>query len=100
MGCKISKEDFFFLSRVLFSFFFLFACRMVRGHEEVSTSQAGRRRGTPWETLTTSSVVSFIAGYWMFKTIAISYIPSKFEVFFYLGPQLIIFTLQEFNTSL
>ena len=30
------------------SFFsFLFACRMTRGHEEVSTSQAGRRRGSP-----------------------------------------------------
>ena len=26
--------------------FCLFACRMVRGHEEASTSQAGRKRGT------------------------------------------------------
>ena len=73
MGCKISKGDFFFLSRVLFSFlflflfffcfffcfcfmnlkltpssflYFLFSCRIARGHKEVSTSQAGRMRGT------------------------------------------------------
>ena len=31
---------------------------MARGHEEVLTSQAGRRRGTPRETLTTSSLVA------------------------------------------
>ena len=31
---------------------------MARGHEEVSTSQAERRRGTPRETLTTSSLVA------------------------------------------
>ena len=27
----------------------LFACRMVRGHEEASTSQVGRKRGNPWK---------------------------------------------------
>ena len=30
---------------------------MAKGHEEVLTSQAGRRRGTPWETPTASSLV-------------------------------------------
>ena len=37
--------------------FFLSACRIVRGHEEVSNSQDGPRRGTPWETPTVSSIV-------------------------------------------
>ena len=41
--------------------FFLSACRMARGHEEVSTSQVKRRRGTPWETPTSSNLV---ATYW------------------------------------
>ena len=82
MGCKTSKGYFFFLSRVLspppppphfffcfidlkltpssYLFFFLnlFACRMTIGHEEVSTSQVGRIRGTPWETLIISYVVA------------------------------------------
>ena len=31
---------------------------MARGHEEVSTSQAGHRRGSPRETPTTSSIVA------------------------------------------
>ena len=31
---------------------------MTRGHEEVSTSQAGRRRGTLRETPTASSLVA------------------------------------------
>ena len=30
---------------------------MARGHEEISTSQVGRRRGTPREMPTVSSVV-------------------------------------------
>ena len=61
VGCKISSGNFFFLSRGFFFFFnfygpqvdpffsllFLFAWRMVRGHEEVSTSYVERRRGTP-----------------------------------------------------
>ena len=34
---------------------FLSACRMARGHEEVLTSQAGRKSGTPRETPTASS---------------------------------------------
>ena len=38
--------------------FFLFAYRMIRGHEEVSTSHVGHRRGTPQETPTTSSLVA------------------------------------------
>ena len=37
---------------------FLFACRMARGYEEVSTSQVRRRRGTPCETPTASSLVA------------------------------------------
>ena len=41
----------------LFFSLFLFAYRMARGHEEVSTSQAGHRRGTPRETPTTSNLV-------------------------------------------
>ena len=36
----------------------LLACRMERGHEEASTSQAGRKRGTPRETPTVSSLVA------------------------------------------
>ena len=82
MGCKISKGDYFFLSRVLFSnflflqnfcfmdlkltpssslfhfFYIIFAYRMARAHEEVSTSQAGRRRGTLRETPTARSLVA------------------------------------------
>ena len=41
-----------------FTPFFLFACRMERGHEEVSTSQARRRRGIPRETPTVCSLVA------------------------------------------
>ena len=75
VGRKISKGDFFFLSRVLsfpqYFFFmdlkltpsstpylFLYACRMERGHEEVLTSQVGCRKGTPQETPTSSSLVA------------------------------------------
>ena len=69
MRCKTSKGDFFYLSRVLFPSslhgpqadpllsFFLYAYRMARGYEEVSSSQAGRRRGTPRETPILSSLV-------------------------------------------
>ena len=74
MGRQIPKGDFFFLSRVLsllpflfllygpqvgpfFYSIFLSACRMARGHEEVSTSQARRRRGPPREMPTASSLV-------------------------------------------
>ena len=74
MGCKTFRGDFFYLPRVLFpsslngpqanlllSFFFiylfLFAYIMARGYEEVFNSQAGRHRGTPWETPTASSLV-------------------------------------------
>ena len=42
----------------LFFSLFLFAYRMARSHEEVSTNQARRRRGTPRETPTTSSLVA------------------------------------------
>ena len=58
--------DFFHLSRVSFppsqadSFciFFLFACRMTRGYEEVSSSHAWRRRVTHREMPTMSSLVA------------------------------------------
>ena len=40
-----------------FSLSFLFTCRMTIGHEEVSTSYAGRRRGTSQETPIASSLV-------------------------------------------
>ena len=42
----------------LIHFFCLFACRMARGHEETSTSQAGRKRGTSQETPIVSSLVA------------------------------------------
>ena len=45
-------------SSVFFFFFFLFAYRMVRGYEKVSTNQAGCQNGTPRETPTTSSLVA------------------------------------------
>ena len=37
---------------------FLFASRMARGHEEVSTSQAGYRRGTPPKTPIASNLAA------------------------------------------
>ena len=39
-------------------FFCLFACSRARGQEETSTSQAGCKRGTPQEMLTTRSLVA------------------------------------------
>ena len=42
----------------LVPFFYLFACRMARGQKETSTSQAGRKKGTPLETPTASSLVA------------------------------------------
>ena len=44
--------------------------------------------------------VAFIGGYWMFNTIAISYILSKVVAFVYLGLQLITLTLQTFSVRL
>ena len=41
-----------------FYFIFLFASRMTRGHEKASTSQAGRKRGTPLETPIISILVT------------------------------------------
>ena len=38
--------------------FLFFACRMARGQEETSTSQAGCKRGTPREMPTTSNLVA------------------------------------------
>ena len=76
MRCKTSRGDFFYLSRVsfpsllngpqadlffFFFFFFLFSCRMARGYEEVSNSQVGCQRGTPWETPTASSLVVVVS---------------------------------------
>ena len=37
---------------------FLFSCRMEKDHEEVSTSKAGRRRGTPREMPTASNLIA------------------------------------------
>ena len=72
MGRKIFRGDLFLL---LWGFFFidlkltpssslsfLFACRMIRGHKEVSTIQAGRRRGTPREMPTARSLVAAMSG--------------------------------------
>ena len=39
-------------------FFFFFSYRMEKGYEEVSSSQAGCRRGTPLETPIASSLVA------------------------------------------
>ena len=47
-----------------------------------------------------NGLLPFFADYWMLSTVAISYIFSKFEGFFYLGPQLIILTLQAVSVSL
>ena len=44
----------------LIPFFCLFACRMARGHEETSTSQAGCKRRTSRETPIVSSLVAAI----------------------------------------
>ena len=41
----------------LILFYLFVAYRMARGHEEASTSQTGRKRGTPRETPTISSLV-------------------------------------------
>ena len=49
MNLKLTPSSFFF---------FFFACRMARGYEEVSNSQARRRRVTPWETPAASSLVT------------------------------------------
>ena len=73
MGCKTYGGVYFILrgfrfhlclvdlkltpSSVFFFFLFLFSCRMARGYEEVSNSQVGRRRVTPRETPTASSLV-------------------------------------------
>ena len=51
MGLKLTSSCPFF-------FVCLFAYRMARGYEEVFNSQAGRRKGTPRETPTTSSLVA------------------------------------------
>ena len=44
-------------SSVFLFIYFLFSCRMARGYEEVSNSQAGRWMRTPRETPTISSLV-------------------------------------------
>ena len=36
----------------------LFACRLMRGHDETSTSHVGRRKGFSQESPTTSSLVA------------------------------------------
>ena len=52
----LPQDDPFFCL-FFFNYFFLFACKMVRGYEEVSNSQVWRRRGTPQETPTANSLV-------------------------------------------
>ena len=42
----------------LIPFLCLFACRLVRGHEEASNSQVGRKRGNLRETPTISNLVA------------------------------------------
>ena len=44
-----------------FFFFFLSACRMARGEEETSTSQADRKRGPTWGTPSTSNIISSLS---------------------------------------
>ena len=39
----------------------LFSCNMVRGQEETSTSQAGRRRGPSWDTPSVISIISSLS---------------------------------------
>ena len=41
--------------------FFLSTYRMMRGEEETSTSQAGRKRGSTWGTPSTSSIMSSLS---------------------------------------
>ena len=63
---KTSKGDFFYISRVSLNgsqadplfIYLLFACRMTRGYEDVSSKQARRRKGTLWEMPTASSLVA------------------------------------------
>ena len=52
MDLKLTPSPSFFF------FFLIFCCKMARGHEEVLTNQARRRRGTPWEMPTASSLVA------------------------------------------
>ena len=44
-----------------FFFFFLSTCRMARGQEETSTSQAGRKRGPALGTPSASSIISSLS---------------------------------------
>ena len=39
----------------------LSVCSMARGQEETSTSQAGRRRGPNWDTLSTRNLISSLS---------------------------------------
>ena len=48
-------------SFLLLLLFCLFACSMARGQEKTSTSQAGRKRWTPRELLTESSLVAVMS---------------------------------------
>ena len=46
---------------------------MARSHEKVSTSQAGCRRGTPWETPTASNLVTAMSTeeLWLYSQILV-----------------------------
>ena len=63
--------------------FFLSACRMSRGQEETSTSQAGRKRGPTRGTPSTSSIISSL---FMEELRAYCEIPDDFDVMLSDGP--------------
>ena len=59
MRISLYFEGFFsFAAQAVPPFFCLFACRMARGHEEASTSQARRKRGTLREMPSVRSLVA------------------------------------------
>ena len=64
-------------------FFFLSTCRMARGQEETSTSQAGRKRGPTRGTPSTSSIISFLS---MEELRAYCEIPDYIDVMLSDGP--------------
>ena len=66
-----------------FFFFCLFTCRMARGQEETSTSQAGRRRGPTWGTPSTSNIISSLS---MEELRVYCEIPNDIDIVLYEGP--------------
>ena len=79
---------------------------MVRGHREVLTSQAGRKRGTPLETSTASSLVVAMS---VEELRLYNQIPAKINLEMSNGSttstvgevdNVVYFTLQQFNVRL